>query len=131
MFLTKECDYALRVVRELADGKMKTVSAICEREKVPVPFAYKIIKKLRKAGIVASHRGASGGYRLNKPADRITIFEIVSAVDEGLFIIDCLKGNARCACNPDMDSCGMRRELSRIQKCLTKALSQRTMAEIV
>ena len=49
MLITRECDYAVRVVRALAPGKRMSVGEICEKESITAPFAYKILKKLQKA----------------------------------------------------------------------------------
>ena len=52
MFITRECDYAVRVVRALWGESRLSVSDICEKEAITAPFAYKILKKLQKAEIV-------------------------------------------------------------------------------
>ena len=48
MFITRECDYAVRVIRAL-QGERLSVPEICEKEAITAPFAYKILKKLQKA----------------------------------------------------------------------------------
>ena len=55
MFITRECDYAVRVLRALAGETRLSVNEICDREAITAPFAYKILKKLQKAGIVKGH----------------------------------------------------------------------------
>ena len=62
MFITRESDYAMRVVRALMGETRLSVSEICEREAITAPFAYKILKKLQNAGIVEGYRGVHGGY---------------------------------------------------------------------
>ena len=52
MFITRESDYAVRVIRALAGEKRLSVNEICEKEEITAPFAYKILKKLQKAKIV-------------------------------------------------------------------------------
>ena len=61
MFLTKECDYAMRIVRNLSTQEITPVKKICADEHMPLPFAYKILKKLERARILKSFRGAFGG----------------------------------------------------------------------
>ena len=56
MFITRESDYAMRVVRALMGETRLSVSEICEREAITAPFAYKILKKLQNAGIVEGYR---------------------------------------------------------------------------
>lgn len=50
MFITRESDYAMRVIRALMWEPRLSVSEICERESITAPFAYKILKKLQNAG---------------------------------------------------------------------------------
>ena len=61
MLITRECDYAVRVVRALADGRRMSVGEICEKEFITAPFAYKILKKLQKAGIERDSGEYMGG----------------------------------------------------------------------
>ena len=48
MLITRETDYALRLVRSLADGERRSVSQLSDEEQIPKAFAYKIIKKLER-----------------------------------------------------------------------------------
>ena len=56
MFITRECDYAVRVIRALAGESRLSVNEICEKESITAPFAYKILKKLQKSKIVRQQR---------------------------------------------------------------------------
>ena len=59
--ITRETDYAIRLLRTLADEERHTAAEAAERELVPQPFAYKILKKLSKAGLVeVTPAGRSG-----------------------------------------------------------------------
>jgi len=104
---------------------------VCEHEQVPPTFAYKILKKLEHAGIVDSYRGAVGGYQLAKTLDSITLFDIVKAVDERLFLNECLQEGYICPLNIDGNFCGVHRELTRIQSLLIEALEENTMAKLI
>ncbi len=66
MLITRETDYALRILRALSGGEQMTVAAIAQDQQVPQQFAYKILKKLSKGGLVSIARGAEGG-----PEDKI------------------------------------------------------------
>ena len=131
MFLTKECDYAIRVVRCLTNMEVKSVRTICENESMPLPFAYKILKKLEKARIVRSYRGAAGGYQLLKKPELITIHEIVNAVDSNLFVNECLIKGYECKNNQEGRLCKVHVELSRVQDILSDALREKNMLELV
>ena len=66
MLLTKESDYAIRIVRALKDGNKIRARDICEEEEIPEAFAYKILKKLERANLVHVSRGTRGGCVLVK-----------------------------------------------------------------
>ena len=61
MLITRETDYALRILRALAPGSCLTVGEIAEKESLPHKFTYKIMKKMEKAGIIRIIRGVNGG----------------------------------------------------------------------
>ena len=71
MVITRETDYALRILRALLDGKLHTAGQIAQDELLPQAFAYKILKKLEKAGLVEVVRGgrlpAVGGFDRHQP----------------------------------------------------------------
>jgi len=131
MYLTRECDYGIRVIRALATGKKKTVQEICDAELIPKPFGYKILKKLEYAGFLRSIRGCDGGYQLIKPLNTFTISDIVFAVDEELFITDCLKDDNDCNFKKARETCPIHIEFERIQKALVGELSRYTIAELI
>lgn len=82
MLITRETDYALRVLRALSEGEQLTAGDISEQQMVPKPFAYKIIKKLSKAGFVRITRGADGGCRLAVGLDKVTLYDLMAAMEE-------------------------------------------------
>ena len=131
MFITKECDYAIRVVRGLADGELRTVKSVCEIEDIPYSFAYKILKKLEREGIVTAFRGNMGGYQLVKGLDELNLFDIVQAVDKHLYINECLEEGHDCSRNGINERCMVHQEFIRIQEILDQALQEKTVLEIV
>lgn len=66
MFMNRKSDYALRIIRALADGKRHTANSLATNEQIPLAFAYKILKKLSNAGLVRLDRGLGGGCSLEK-----------------------------------------------------------------
>ena len=130
MFLTRECDYAVRVVRSLADSEKKAVNLICEEEHVPIYFAYKILKKLEKAKIVQATRGAVGGYQLATKLNKITLLDIVTAIDTDLLLNACLKEGFDCTRDTEDNHCKVHIELSEIQDRLVAMLQEKTMDQL-
>lgn len=83
MRVSARADYALRAVAELAtagDGRLKR-DVIAERQQVPVEFLESVLLALKHAGIVQSQRGARGGFRLARPANEISLADVIRAVD--------------------------------------------------
>ena len=84
MRISAKADYAVRAVAELAaaDGE-KPVKAerIATAQGIPLNFLENILGELRHAGVVRSHRGAEGGFRLAKPAEEVTVADVIRAVE--------------------------------------------------
>jgi Rrf2 family protein len=83
MRVSAKVDYALRAVIELAasgDGPVKG-ERIAQAQEIPLKFLENILGDLRHAGIVRSQRGVDGGYWLGRPAEEITVAEVVRAVE--------------------------------------------------
>jgi Rrf2 family protein len=82
--ISAKADYAVRAAVELAatpgDRPVKA-ELIATAQEIPLNFLENILGELRHAGIVRSHRGAEGGFRLARPPDRITIADIIRAVE--------------------------------------------------
>jgi Rrf2 family protein len=129
MFITREVDYAIRILRELSGHGRKTVQEICEHEQVPHQYSYKILKKLEKGALVQSFRGASGGYTLARHAMDITLFDVIRAIDHDLLLNECLGHDYRCPMNSGGKYCGVHSELCRIQDVLVAALKEKTLAD--
>ena len=83
MRVSAKADYALRAMIELAaggDGPVKG-ERIAQAQEIPLKFLENILGDLRHAGVVRSQRGVEGGYWLAKPAEEITVAEVVRAVE--------------------------------------------------
>jgi len=81
--VTARADYAVRAVVELgaADGKLMKADLLAEKQSIPRHFLDNILNDLRRAGIVSTQRGAEGGSRLARPADEITLAEVMRAME--------------------------------------------------
>jgi Rrf2 family protein len=83
MRVSAKADYALRAVIELAgagEGPVKG-ERIAQAQEIPLKFLENILGDLRHAGLVRSQRGAEGGYWLARPAEEITVADVVRAVE--------------------------------------------------
>jgi Rrf2 family protein len=84
MRTTAKADYAVRAAVELAavgTGDPVKAEQIAEAQSIPLNFLENILAELRRAGIVESRRGAAGGYLLARPAEEITVADVIRAVE--------------------------------------------------
>ncbi len=87
MHVSAKADYGMRALLELTDayqsGRTRLVKgdAIATAQDIPLKFLEGILRQLRQAGIVASQRGAEGGYRLDRDPATVTIADVVRALD--------------------------------------------------
>lgn len=83
MNVTAKADYAVRACLELgaADGELVKADVVAAAQGIPRHFLDNILTDLRRAGIVATQRGADGGSRLARPADHITLADVMRAIE--------------------------------------------------
>jgi Rrf2 family protein len=83
MHVSAKADYAVRAAAELAAAGPGPVKGdrIAEAQQIPLKFLENILSDLRHAGYVQSQRGAEGGYWLARPADQVTLADIIRVVD--------------------------------------------------
>jgi len=127
--LSQTVEYALRAVVQLAAAApaSSTTEKIAEVTKVPPAYLSKVLQALRKAGIVTSQRGIGGGVVLAKPAESLTILEVVNAVDPVQRIRTCpLELEAH---GPNL--CPLHRRLDNALAQVEQAFQSTTLAEIL
>ena len=128
MRISKEADYALRIVGYLSelgvDGKCDAKS-IAEETSLPQRFAVKILRKLNLAGITKSYRGAYGGYTINREPKDITFLDVVECIDGPIYINKCLSDISVCSDERDA-GCLIRRTLNKVNISITKMLREAT-----
>ena len=84
MRVSAKTDYALRALVELAasgDGGPVKGERLATSQGIPLRFLENILLQLRHAGLIESRRGADGGYRLARPADEVTLADVIRAID--------------------------------------------------
>jgi Rrf2 family protein len=81
--VSAKVDYALRAMTELAAASpsLMTGEQIASAQRIPPKFLESILAQLRNGGLVASQRGAEGGYRLAKPAEEISIADVIRELE--------------------------------------------------
>ncbi len=86
MRLSARVDYAVRAALELAAAEPETLTSerIADAQQIPSSFLVNVLADLRRAGLVRSERGAGGGYRLGRPADEVSVADVIRAVQGNL-----------------------------------------------
>ena len=128
--LNRLTDYAVVVMAQMAQrgDDVRTAPQISEQTGVPLPTVAKILNALSHDCLVASQRGAAGGYKLSRPAQQITVAEIIQALEGPIALTACVDGTTgQC----DVESlCPMRGNWDKVNKAIRGALSQVTLADM-
>ena len=99
MKLSTRGRYGIHVMYDLALNAEKgpqSIKAIAERGDMPDAYLEQLIAVLKREGLVTSTRGAQGGYMLARPANEITVGDVLRALEGGLSLVDCLDGEENC-----------------------------------
>ncbi|HRF49845.1 MAG TPA: Rrf2 family transcriptional regulator [Anaerolineales bacterium] len=97
--ITRQADYAVRSVLDLAlrpDEQAAFSRDIAERQSIPGSFVAKILTRLARVGIVQTQRGITGGVRLSRPANEISLLEVIEAIDGPIALNLCVRGPDLC-----------------------------------
>lgn len=89
-------DYALRaaIVLARAQGRPVTAAEIATAEDLPAKFLAATLASMRQAGLLCSRRGGSGGFWLSRPAEEITVADLVRAIDGSVVDLSAVRGGA-------------------------------------
>ena len=132
MLFSRECDYGLRILRNLKMNEVTSVSNIVGHEYMSVAMGYKVARKLELAGLIRSQRGHTGGYLLTRGLDEITLYDAYTAIDPNIFITDCLRTDFDCPMKEERgEMCRVHCELKRIQSVLVRELKAKSLLQIV
>ncbi|MBE5981309.1 MAG: Rrf2 family transcriptional regulator [Paenibacillaceae bacterium] len=131
MLITRECDYAIRIIRALSSGDIMNVPTICEKESLTSAITYKMARKLEKAGLIKSYRGSAGGYALNCDLERTSLYDILTVIDSKMLLIECMQSGYDCLVNQPKQPCLVHREFLRIQLNLNRELKECSLAKLL
>ena len=130
MQITRQADYAVRAMTYLAqlgpDQKAATGHIARERS-IPPSFLAKIVSQLSVAGLLQTSRGARGGVSLAKPAEAISLLDVVEAIDGPILLNDCVADTSACSYT---DDCPLKPVWCDAQKMLVDHLSKANFAQL-
>ena len=127
--LTNLADYAVVLMCVLAQNRDRLMNAadLAATSGIPAPTVAKILGAVSRAGLLASQRGIGGGFQLAREPDRITVADIIEAVDGPIAITNCVE-DAPGDCGIEA-ICSMRGHWHAINHAVKRALSEVTLAE--
>ena len=127
MIYSAACSYAIRALTQLSlvrPNGYVLIDELCESADLPRHFVAKIFQNLVRQGLLVSARGRGGGFVLSRPPDKITLMDIVAAVDGDEQFDQCAVGLARC---DDRQPCPQHEEFKTIRTRIRSFLEQTTL----
>jgi FeS assembly SUF system regulator len=128
--LNRLTDYAVVVMAQMSHSHapVRTAPQISDDTGVPLPTVAKLLNSLARDGLITSHRGAMGGYSLAREPERITVAEIIQALEGPIALTACVDG-APGHCE-SQSLCPMRGNWDKVNRAIRGALEGVTLADM-
>lgn len=134
MALNVTTDYAIRILLYLStyaeNGKSISGKEIATEMKIPYNYFLKLVPNLKNAGFLVSFQGKNGGYALTLDPSEITIYDIISAMNDDIIVSECLLNPQACS-RGYSNHCAVHNLFSSIQEDLDQRLKSMNLAQIV
>lgn len=130
VLIIKEVEYAIRIIEALSEESPLSASRLSERQDIPSPFIYRVLKKLESRDIVEIKRGAKGGYKLRVDCSQLTLYDVICAFENTFLVIECMKSGYDCENTKDFDCC-MHREFARVQSLLKTEFKRNSLDKLL
>ena len=132
MKLSTKGRYGLRALIDLAmygEEEAVSIQSISARQQTSDSYLEQLVRKLKRAGLVNSVRGAQGGYRLAKPAEEISVGDVLRALEGSIEAVSCGKEhNANCL---GEDLCVARYVWQKVNKSIQETVDSITISQLV
>jgi len=130
VYISAKVDYAVRALCTLADGDGQAVTAesLAKSQGLPAKFLESILNDMRRAGLLLSQRGAEGGYRLSRPAESISVADVIRPLDGPLAEVRGLRPEAA---NYEGSAQHLQSVWVAVRASLRSVLEEVTIADIV
>jgi Rrf2 family cysteine metabolism transcriptional repressor len=140
VIFTTKAEYGVRLLIQLGLSRGEqpvSLKSVADAENLPLAYLERIAALLKRAGLVASTRGAHGGYVLAQPAEEITMDRVVLALEGAIAPMDCFieegpDGRVQCSHHDtEAQHCATKLLWTRVQLGVIKSLQRTTLAELV
>ncbi len=128
--LSKKADYALIALKDLAsksEGTSSSAREIAARFDIPIELMAKVLQRLSKKGLLVSHQGTRGGYRLSRTADQISVADVIVAIDGPVMVTACSDGDESC---DQYSKCNIRDPLWQLKDRIVSSLESFSLKEL-
>lgn len=134
--LSNSCRYGIRAVIYLASQPRSAgktgIKQISKELDLPTPYLAKILQELAKQKILSSSKGPHGGFSLLKDARRITLLDIVKAIDGDEFFTNCIMHSGKCGGKKNNKKrCPLHDDYDKTRQDLISLFSMRTIYDLV
>ncbi len=129
--LSKKADYALMAMKHLAvrgDRGSSSAREIAEQYDIPIELLAKVLQRLVRRGLLASHQGTRGGYQLARVPANISVADVIQAIDGPVTVTACSSDDGG-TCD-QYAKCNVRDPLWRVRERILAALGECTIAEL-
>lgn len=128
--INREVGYAIRSLcfMFMDQEERVTTSYLASYFQISRPFLRKILQKLNQAGILKSHKGKKGGFKLAKSADKIFLLDLIEIFQGEFQLSNCYGKGQEC---PLINDCLIRKEIERVQKKLISDLSRISLKMLI
>lgn len=131
--LTRKSKYGLKAMLELAREHGRgpvLISELAHQERIPKKFLESILLELKRRGLVHSRKGPHGGYHLGRTPDRISVGEVIRALDGPLALVSCVSQTAYAPCEECVTErdCAVRRLFQEVRDETARILDGTTLA---
>ena len=126
--------YGLRAIAQLAKnykkGESMSLPSIAESENISLSYLERIFSRLKKANLVVSEKGMSGGYKISSDPKKINVFEIIEVLEGKIVVFHCLNKKGKNLCSSS-NKCSASFVLSKVQKAVMETLKKIALNDLI
>ncbi len=131
VLFSRQCEYALQAILYLAahpSDNLIPIRTVADKLKIPYHFVSKTLQQLAKSGLIHSQRGKQGGFAVDAGSAKVSLFEIINAIDGPAFSTECVLGFKDCN---SKEPCLLHEVWAKQRDELAKILTKTTIKQLI